>query len=486
MKKILSSIFVLGITLALALGLSSAFFSDTETSKDNVLQAGELDLKVDNESYLNGVFQEGTSWQLDDLVNKLFFNFNDLKPSDIGEDTISIHAENDYWACMNIEVTKNDDNTCTEPEKLVDANCDVPAPEPNADPFDGELAQELNFIFWVDDGDNVLEEGEEVFEEGVATNYFDGKLLTLADSLQNLFEQSGPLLGSKTYYIGKAWCFGTLTKEPIPQDGLGPESPQSPANTTGGVSCDGTLLDNSTQTDVVLGDIEFNAVQARHNPDFLCTPEEPSITPTPTIPTLTPTPTLACSQADVMLVLDRSGSIDSTELGQLKTAAKDFIDALGLSLAGVHAGQSSFATFGSLDHHLSENSVTLKAAIDALITSGFTNLAAGINLAADELDNAHVHDRNDATSPDKMVVITDGNPNRPLSPPAPDSPETAAANSADAARAEGVEIFVVGVGSDVDATYLTNKIANPGVGHYFSVSDYSGLKTTLQNLDLCQ
>lgn len=484
MKKILLSLATIGTVALTAFGLSSAFFSDTETSQGNVLQAGELDLKIDNESYYNGVLQDGTNgtvdttWELDNLGDKLFFNFTDIKPSDLGEDTISIHAENNYWACMEMNLTKNDDNTCTEPELLDDPTCNEPD-EP-VDPNDGDLAQELNFIFWIDDGDNVLEQGEKVFKEGTAPTAFDGVLITLADSVFNLFEDSGPLLSTKTYYIGKAWCFGTLTKAPLAQDGFGgPDSPQSPTNTTGGVSCDGDSLNNATQTDIVMGDIEFSAYQARNNSSFLCS-GEPSVSPSIS-PSVSPTP--ECSQADVMLVLDRSGSISSTELSELKTAAKVFVDSMVLTLAGIHAGESSFATTGTLDEHLTHIGQDVKDAIDALVSGGFTNLAQGIDLAKTELDNpGDGHDRADITSPDFMVIITDGHPNRPLPSGTADD---VAATSADNARASDIEIFVVGVGSDVNQTYLETEIADDAA-HYFSVSDYSELQDTLEALDLCQ
>ena len=131
MKKILLSLTTTGIVAALALGFSGAFFSDTETSQGNLLQAGELDLKIDNESYYNGLLQDNpegvdTTWNLADLTDQLFFDFNDIKPDDYGEDTISLHAENDYWACMEMTVTKDDDNTCTEPEQLDDPSCNDP------------------------------------------------------------------------------------------------------------------------------------------------------------------------------------------------------------------------------------------------------------------------------------------------------------------------------------------------------------------------
>ena len=469
MRRLVGSLLVVGLVSATVIGLTRSFFSDTETSSGNTLTAGELDLKIDNTSYYNGVLNAGTTWTETDLPGHLFFNFDDLKPGDRGEDTISLHVQNDGWTCMDILLTKNDDNTCTEPELLDDLNCIEPGTG------SGELAQNINFAFWADDGDNVLETGEKIFKTGTAQGLFDGQTWTLADSGFSVWPTPGPIPGNEIRYIGKFWCLGNLT--PAPADPLNNNVPTQ----VSGFTCDGAALNNATQTDIAMADVNFTAVQARHNLSFLC-----NSTPTPTplsgvtvTPSPPPTP-LACTQADVMLVLDRSGSIDSTELADLKTAGKSFIDDLGLSALGIHAGMSSFATTGSLDHILASNSVTVKSAIDALIASGFTNLKAGLDLANGEL--AGVNDRADGTSPDKMIVVTDGNPNRPL----PSGPAAAAAaTAADNARAAGVEVFVVGVGADVNAAYLQTDIADDAA-HYFSVSNYSGLQTTLQNLDLCQ
>ena len=483
---------VIGVTAFLALGISGAFFSDTETSKDNLLQAGELDLKIDNDSYYNGDPNANTSWSLEEWANQLFFNFTDIKPDDYGEDTISLHADNDYWACMEMKVSKDDDGTCTEPELIDDPNC-VPD---NGNDLDGELGGLVNFVWWPDDGDNVLEIGETPFITTSPASSALNQSVVLADSGTNLWGTPGPLSSQLTYYIGKAWCFGTLGLAPDDQDNVGNvktpagdnngnQTPGDPED--GGYTCDGTALNNASQTDILMGDIKFSAYQARHNPDFLCSPGEPTVSVSVT-PTNSPTPTLqACQQADVMLVLDKSGSINTTELGQLKTAAKDFIDALGLSPSGIHAGFSSFATLGSLDQHLIDDDTSVKSAIDLLTTpSGalsFTNLKAGIDLATGEFANpGDGHDRIDGTSPDKMIIITDGKPNRPNSLTA----EADAATSADNARAAGSEIFVVGVGTDAGTTtYLQTQIAY-NAAHYYSVDNYAGLQAVLAGLDLCE
>lgn len=479
LKVINTRILLSGITLlaaaVLIIGATSAFFSDTENSQNNVLAAGAIDLKIDNTSYYNHASSSATTWQLKDLTStELFFNFLDIKPGDEGEDTISIHVDdNNAWACMDMTLTKDDDVDCTEPESSEDPNCNIPNPEPNVDLFDGELGSLLNFIFWTDDGDNVFETDEPIIASGAAESVLNSSIV-LADSVENNVggAPGDPLFGTETYYIGKAWCFGTLTQNPLPQ-GAG-----NPIINTG-VLCDGSGLNSASQTDSVMADLSFSAVQHRNNPSFTCDGTTPSITPSVS-PSPTPTPTVAaCKQADVMLVLDRSGSINPTELGQLKTAANAFVTSLGLTPLGIHAGQSSFATLGTLDQILTDNPASLTTSINALVSSGFTNLKSGIDLAAGELSGGN--DRADITSPDKMIVITDGNPNRPFPS---DTADDVAAASATAFKGAGGEVFVVGVGGDINTAYLQGIATD--LGHYYSTADYSGLQTALAILDLCQ
>src|SRR3990172_4049269 len=170
MKRILISLAVITTTFSLAFGLSKSFFSDTETSTGNTFEAGAIDLKIDNTSYYNGQPSTLTTWTLDDLTNQLFFNFTDVKPGDWGEDTISLHVDtNDAWACMDMNLTSDDDNTCTESELSDGDTCT----EENGGVFDGELGSLINIIFWVDDGDNVLETDETPYFTGTVKNLLD-------------------------------------------------------------------------------------------------------------------------------------------------------------------------------------------------------------------------------------------------------------------------------------------------------------------------
>jgi len=301
MPRILLSILIIGFISYVAIQASSAFFSDTETSTNNVFVAGAIDLKIANSSYYNGKKSPNTSWTLKDLKDEVFFNFTDIKPGDLGEDTIGIQVrDNDSWACAKINITKNDDNGNTEPE-LSDGD----APDDNGNLFDGELAQRLYFVIWNDDGDNVLENDETVITQGTAATVLGGITWPLADSqINTLGEPNGePLTGGKTYYVGKAWCFGNMTLAPLVQDGesdartpIGPEGP--------GFLCDGSEESNITQTDLLMGDISFYAVQARNNPDFICG-QKPTTTPTPSVSlTPTPTPPIACFPAYASAVVE--------------------------------------------------------------------------------------------------------------------------------------------------------------------------------------
>jgi len=288
MKKILLSIATLGVLGAAVVGGTTAIFSDAEVSTGNTFTAGAIDLTIDNESYYNGVLNDGeggTTWlqpaNLDDGQGPgengayFFFDFRDLKPGDWGEDTISLHVNNnDSWLCADVTLRSDADNGSTEPE-LND--------EESYTADDGELAEAVDFIWWADDGDNVLEKDEEPLPSG-PLGYLDvdeTATVALADASGNIWEESGPLLGDSVRYIGKAWCFGELTLTPFDQDGLGkegtdsnPSTPNGPTVRGAGFDCDGSQEDNSTQTDSMTADISFRAEQSRHNGDFLCTPPE--------------------------------------------------------------------------------------------------------------------------------------------------------------------------------------------------------------------
>lgn len=289
--KLIMSFGMIVFAAALVLGATGAFFNDTETSTGNTFTAGALDLQVDSAGHVNGLVcfndawhpetivewnpetealqligdpdigaavdayneefpsnvpQAGTdcasTWELTDLGPETFFEFDDLKPGDNGENTISLHVfDNDAFACVIIDNMVDADNGQTEPE-LEDGDDDSDL---------GELSQELRFFAWTDDGDNIWEpnDGEEMLfsnTEGPASDVIDGVVYPLFTPL------TGPMTGDETQYVGLYWCYGAIS-------------------TDGGVlSCDGSPVTNLTQTDSLMADFSFYVEQARNNENFEC------------------------------------------------------------------------------------------------------------------------------------------------------------------------------------------------------------------------
>lgn len=184
------------------------------------------------------------TWTLTDLgLTNQFFNFKDVKPGDQGENTVSLHVDsNDAYACLMIHNVKNDENDLTQPEK--DAG-DITSAT-------GELAKNLNFFAWADDGDNIWEAGEQPLfnpEVGTGEALLNGKVYPL-----NL--PPNPLLAGTTKNIGLKWCAGMMTVDD--------------SNHT--ITCDGTTVGNDAQTDSFTADLTFYVEQARNNPNFVCPP----------------------------------------------------------------------------------------------------------------------------------------------------------------------------------------------------------------------
>lgn len=296
-RKILLSLAILVFAGSVVAGGTGAFFSDEERSDGNLFTAGSIDLKVDSEAHYNGMIcedvdqseeievyewhadgvifaddddvpvnnypQPGDScdgtWELTDIgPGYTFFSYEDLKPGDHGENTISLHVfENDAWACAVIDNMVDYENGCTEPEgepEGTDATCSGDIGTPMSGAGDGELSSELHFFAWADDGNNEWAgpNDEPILfgnVEGPASDILGGTAYELfAPGLNN----DAVLSADDVEYIGLYWCYGEIS-------------------TVGNVlSCDGSSVDNTTQTDGLTADIMFYVEQARNNPGFTC------------------------------------------------------------------------------------------------------------------------------------------------------------------------------------------------------------------------
>jgi len=270
MKRILLSLVTIGVISALAIGATSAYFSDSETSENNQFQAGAIDLKVGNANSIYNGLSTNLNFQLTDLTDEVFFDFLDVKPGDYGFDTISLRVDdNNAWMCADITITKNGENTVLEPE--LEAGDAVQNPQYG---FWGELANYINFYFWNDaDNDGVKDASEQMLTSGPASNLLAGynpaddpeifgypkTTFALADADFSAFQTQGildgnPVLGGEVYYVGKYWCFGEIVE------------------TDDGLVCNVDLEENynDAQTDRLYGNIQFRAIQHRNNTEFTC------------------------------------------------------------------------------------------------------------------------------------------------------------------------------------------------------------------------
>lgn len=249
--KILLSGATIVAAAALIVGATYAFFSDTETSTDNTFAAGSINLLVNNTSFAldhNIPEYDGdpigamvpsahTTWDTGSLQGETFFDFIDLKPGDYGKDVISLQVDNnDAWICAATQVDEVDN---------------------------AGLAENLNFAFWNDiDNDNVFDpgDGEAVFLQGPASGLNGAGQIALADSTRNVWANpttpGTPVAGLSENFVGKVWCYGDLTVNPV-------------GNTGTGFNCDGSEVTEG-QGEILTGDIEFYAVQSRNNADFTC------------------------------------------------------------------------------------------------------------------------------------------------------------------------------------------------------------------------
>jgi hypothetical protein len=215
---------------------------------------------------LSGESCDGLSWTETNLETGVhrFFDFDDIKPGDRGEDTVSLHiSDNDAWGRMVIDVTKDTDNTCTSSEETAEDNaCRAPDGP-------GELRENLDFVVWLDEGikpgfqgkQNDIGEGDNLKQEGevglVSSGSIDadGEIHDIGLGLAAAYTEhgctdsdgatnyglchglalDGRMVASTTYYFGVGWD--------LPID-------------TG----------NEAQTDIFVSDVSFEVEQYRNNP----------------------------------------------------------------------------------------------------------------------------------------------------------------------------------------------------------------------------
>ena len=187
---------------------------------------------------------------------------------------------------------------------------------------------------------------------------------------------------------------------------------------------------------------------------------------------ITATPDITTNPTDIVLILDRSGSMEQS-LPSLKAAAKTFLDIIDESTDGTqdgqigggsHIGIVSFADTAVQDTGLITSVADLKAAVDALNSGGNTNHADAFSKALALFDPASINAK-------VMVMFTDGvttagSPSNPV---------------ATLAKSQGVIIYSLGLmgnggideqalrewASDPDSAYVSIAPTDPDLEKLF-------------------
>lgn len=191
---------------------------------------------------------------------------------------------------------------------------------------------------------------------------------------------------------------------------------------------------------------------------------------------LTATPDITSNPTDIVLILDRSGSMAGSPLANLKNGAKKFIDIIdeatdssqdGQIGSGSHIGIVSFASTATQDTQLITSVADLKSAVDSLTSGGSTNHADAFTKALDLFDPA-------SSNAKVMVMFTDGVTT------AGGDPNPVAS----AAKAQGVIIYCIGLSGNggLDEQALRDWASDPDSAYVAITPDDAELENLFEDL----
>jgi Mg-chelatase subunit ChlD len=168
--------------------------------------------------------------------------------------------------------------------------------------------------------------------------------------------------------------------------------------------------------------------------------------------------TAAGGHADVMLIIDRSGSMkwSSPAIEDAKTSAKLFVDYMRY---GDRAGVVSFADSATYNYHLTPLTAAIKIAIkntiDSIYASGMTAMGEGLRYGLNDLtslgDPAHAW---------AMVLLSDGYHNTGEDPN----------NVLPDIKVWDIRVFTIGLGDDVDKALLEHIATETGGEYYYAAT----------------
>jgi len=164
------------------------------------------------------------------------------------------------------------------------------------------------------------------------------------------------------------------------------------------------------------------------------------------------------SQPNIVLLIDRSGSMSGQKITDAKNSAKVFVDLMQI---GDMAGVVSYSSTPSVNYQLAEivseaTKTTIKNAIDGISAGGMTAMGDGLRTAYNQLITYGEED-----SPQAIVLLSNGWHNWGTEHPYDVIPDL---------QAKNIRVYTVGLGAGADETLMRNIADRTGGKYYFAAS----------------
>ncbi len=175
-------------------------------------------------------------------------------------------------------------------------------------------------------------------------------------------------------------------------------------------------------------------------------------------------------ERDIVVVVDRSGSMTGQKIQDLKRAVGVFIDTLKLGALDTRVGLASYSTFATEDVQMTTNLDAITRSIAGAQAAGLTSISGGIDAGTAIMRRGT---RSSDFVEQTMILMTDGihNTGRP--------PELPATNIA----ALGVTIHTISFGADADRSRMQN-IAAIGKGKAYHADNGLQLNNVFREIAL--
>jgi Mg-chelatase subunit ChlD len=199
------------------------------------------------------------------------------------------------------------------------------------------------------------------------------------------------------------------------------------------------------------------------------------------------TTTAVCgtAPADIVLVIDRSSSMNDkvgssgTKLANAKIAAKNFVDVISQNTNN-KVSLVTYSNTGTTNASLTNNFASVKTQIDSIGTQEFTCTECGIKKA-----NTEISTNGRANIKKVVVLLTDGIANyveggtKEVAASQAEQKALAAATAGN--TASGTVFYTIGLGSDINANFLT-QIATTTSGKYYASPTTDQLNSIYQQI----